>query len=122
MIAPELREIASGDTWTGTPFYGVAVVNVILVTLPAMLAMPNIAMPNNVAMVVLGFVLGMATMMALGSLLAARVSRASTDAAIGTILFFVLFSPPAFHRHRAGHRALPDRARHPVAVNVFKWR
>jgi len=36
-IAPELREIASGDTWAGTPFYGVAVINVIL---PAMLAMP----------------------------------------------------------------------------------
>src|SRR5262245_14349104 len=28
-IAPELREIATGDTWAGTPFYGVAVVNVI---------------------------------------------------------------------------------------------
>jgi ABC-2 type transport system permease protein len=36
-IAPELREIASGDTWAGTPFYGVAVIDVIL---PAMLAMP----------------------------------------------------------------------------------
>jgi ABC-2 type transport system permease protein len=36
-ISPELREIASGDTWAGTPFYGVAVVNVIL---PAMLAFP----------------------------------------------------------------------------------
>src|SRR5690349_18100960 len=36
-VAPELREIASGDTWAGTPFYGVAVVNVIL---PAMLSVP----------------------------------------------------------------------------------
>lgn len=36
-IAPELREIASGDTWAGTPFYGVAVINVIL---PALLTMP----------------------------------------------------------------------------------
>jgi hypothetical protein len=36
-IAPELGEIASGDTWAGTPFYGVDVIDVIL---PAMLAMP----------------------------------------------------------------------------------
>jgi ABC-2 type transport system permease protein len=35
-IAPELREIAHGDTWAGTPFYGTSVINVIL---PAMLAM-----------------------------------------------------------------------------------
>jgi ABC-2 type transport system permease protein len=148
-IAPELRQIATGDTWAGTPFYGVAVINVIL---PAMLAMPiavtavtimpatfggfrekgilrrfsatpmrpqsmfaahfiinvamalsgallavivtsalfKVAVPNNVAMVVLGFVLGMASMMALGSLIAARVSRASTGTAIGTIIFFPL--------------------------------
>jgi len=37
VIAPELREVASGDTWAGTPFYGVSVINVIL---PAMLALP----------------------------------------------------------------------------------
>jgi ABC-2 type transport system permease protein len=149
VIAPELREIASGDTWAGTPFYGVAVINVIL---PAMLALPigmtalaimpttfggfrekgvlkrfsatpmrpqsmfaahfiiNVTMalagaliavvvasalfrivaPNNIAMVVLGFVLGMAAMMALGSLVSARVSRASTGTAIGNIIFFPL--------------------------------
>jgi len=148
-ISPELREIAHGDTWAGTPFYGVAVINVIL---PAMLALPiattaltimptafgglrekgilrrfsatpmrpqsmfaahfvinvtmalagaliavvvtsalfHIATPNNVAMVVLGFVLGMAAMMALGSLVAARVPRASTGTAIGNIIFFPL--------------------------------
>lgn len=148
-IAPELREIASGDTWAGTPFYGVAVINVIL---PAMLAMPiaitaltimpatfggfrekgilrrfsatpmrpqsmfaahfiiNVTMslagaliavvvtsalfrvvtPNNIAIVVLGFVLGMAAMMALGSLVSARVSRASAGTAIGNIIFFPL--------------------------------
>jgi ABC-2 type transport system permease protein len=148
-IAPELREIASGDTWAGTPFYGVSVINVIL---PAMLAMPiaisaltimpatfggfrekgilrrfsatpmrpqsmfaahfiinvtmslagaliavivtsalfHIAIPNNIAMLVLGFVLGMAAMMALGSLVSARVSRASTGTAIGNIIFFPL--------------------------------
>jgi len=148
-IAPELRETASGDTWAGTPFYGVAVINV---TLPAMLTMPiaitaltimptafggfrekgilrrfsatpmrpqsmfaahfiinvvmalagaliavivtsflfNIANPNNIALVVLGFVLGMAAMMALGSLVSARVSRASTGTAIGNIIFFPL--------------------------------
>src|SRR5262249_41981233 len=142
VIAPELREIASGDTWAGTPFYGLAVINVIL---PAMLALPigiaaltimpatfggfrergvlvrfsatpmrpqamfaahfiinvtmslagalvavivtsavfRIAIPNNIGMVVLGFVLGMAAMMALGSLVSARVSRASTGTAIG---------------------------------------
>jgi ABC-2 type transport system permease protein len=140
---------ASGDTWAGTPFYGVAVINVIL---PAMLALPigittltimpaavggfrekgvlrrfsatpmrpqsmlaahfiiNVAMslagaliavivtsalfrivtPNNVAMVLLGFVLGMAAMMALGALVSARVSRASTGTAIGNIIFFPL--------------------------------
>src|SRR5262245_38614125 len=134
-IAPELREIASGDTWAGTPFYGTAVINVVL---PAMLALPiavtallvmpatfggfrekgvlkrfsatpmrpqsmfaahfiiNVTMalagaliavivtsalfkvvaPNNIAMVLLGFVLGMAALMALGSLISARVSRA----------------------------------------------
>jgi ABC-2 type transport system permease protein len=148
-IAPELREVAHGDTWAGTPFYGVAVVNIIL---PAMIAMAigmtslailpatfggfrekgvlrrfsatpmrpqllfaahfiinvtmslagsliavivtsalfHIAVPNNVAMVVLGFVLGMAAMMALGSVVAARVGRASTGTAIGNILFFPL--------------------------------
>src|SRR5262249_36463330 len=37
VIAPELRQIASGDTWAGTPFYGTSVINVIL---PAMLALP----------------------------------------------------------------------------------
>ena len=148
-ISPELREIASGDTWAGTPFYGVAVINVVL---PAMLAMPiaitaltimptafggfrekgilrrfsatpmspqslfaahftinvtmalagaliavivtsalfNIAAPNNVAMVILGFVLGMAAMMALGSLISARVGRAATGTAVGNIIFFPL--------------------------------
>ena len=155
-IAPELREIASGDTWAGTPFYGVAVINVIL---PAMLAMPiaisaltimpatfggfrekgilrrfsatpmrpqsmfaahfiinvtmalagaliavvvtsalfKVATPNNVAIVVLRFVLGMTAMMALGSLVAARVSRASTGTAIGNIIFFpLLFTAGVF--------------------------
>jgi ABC-2 type transport system permease protein len=148
-IAPELREIATGDTWAGTPFYGVTVINVVL---PAMLSMPiaitaltimpasfggfrekgvlkrfsatpmrpqslfaahfiinvtmslagaliavivtsalfRIARPNNVFMVVLGFVLGMFAMMALGSLIAARVSRASAGTAIGNIVFFPL--------------------------------
>ncbi|MDH2415716.1 ABC transporter permease [Nocardioides sp. CER19] len=148
-IAPELRELATGDTWAGTPFYGVAVINVIL---PAMLAVPiaitallvmpatfggfrekgilkrfsatpmrpqsmfaahfmiNVAMalagaliavvvtsalfkivrPDNVAMVVLGFVLGMAAMMALGSLISARVARASTGTAIGNVIIFPL--------------------------------
>jgi ABC-2 type transport system permease protein len=148
-IAPELRQIASGDTWAGTPFYGSSVINVIL---PAMLAMPiaitaltimpatfggfrekgilrrfsatpmrpqsmfaahfiiNVTMalagaliavivtsalfkvvtPNNVAMVVLGFVLDMAAMMALGAVVAARVGRASTGTAIGNIIFFPL--------------------------------
>jgi ABC-2 type transport system permease protein len=149
VIAPELRQIAHGDTWAGTPFYGTSVINVIL---PAMLAMPigitaltilpatfggfrekgmlrrfsatpmrpqsmfaahfiinvtmalagallavivtsflfKVVVPNNVAMVVLGFVLGMAAMMALGALIAARVSRASTGTAIGNIIFFPL--------------------------------
>jgi ABC-2 type transport system permease protein len=149
VIAPELREIASGDTWAGTPFYGVAVINVIL---PAMLAMPigittltimpatfggfrekgvlmrfsatpmrpqslfaahfiiNVTMslagallavvvtsalfhvvaPDNIGMVLLGFVLGMAAMMALGSVVSARVARASTGTAIGNIIFFPL--------------------------------
>jgi ABC-2 type transport system permease protein len=41
-------------------------------------------------MVVLGFVLGMAAMMALGSVVAARVSRASTGTALGNIVFFPL--------------------------------
>jgi ABC-2 type transport system permease protein len=148
-VSPELREVASGDTWAGTPFYGVTVVNVVL---PAMLAIPiastalaimpgafggfrekgilrrfsatptrpqwlfaahfiinvamsltgalvavivtsalfQIAVPNNIATVVLGFVLGMAAMMALGSLIAARVSRASTGTAIGNLVFFPL--------------------------------
>ena len=129
-ITPELREIASGDTWAGTPFYGVAVIVVILpaeLTLPiaitALTIMPaafggfrekgilrrfsatpmrpqsmfaahfvinvtmalggaliavvvisalfKVVIPNNIAMVVLGFVLGMAAMMALGSLVSA---------------------------------------------------
>lgn len=148
-IAPELREIASGDTWAGTPFYGVAVLNVIL---PALLTMPiaiaaltimpatfggfrekgilrrfsatpmrpqsifaahfiiNVTMslagaliavvvtsalfhvvtPNNIGIVVLGFVLGLASMMALGSLVSARVSRASTGTALGKIILFPL--------------------------------
>jgi ABC-2 type transport system permease protein len=148
-IAPELREIASGDTWAGTPFYGVAVINVVL---PAMLALPiavttllvmpatfggfrekgilkrfsaapmrpqslfaahfiinvtmslagaliavivvsalfRVVIPNNIAMVVFGFVLGMAAMMALGSLVSARVPRASTGTAIGNIIIFPL--------------------------------
>jgi len=148
-IAPELRDIAHGDTWAGTPFYGVSVVNVIL---PAMIAMAigmtslailpatfggfrekgvlrrfsatpmrpqllfaahyvinvtmslagsliavvvmsalfHIAVPNNAAMVVLGFVLGMAAMMALGSVISARVQRASTATLVGNILFFPL--------------------------------
>lgn len=146
-IAPELREIASGDTWAGTPFYGVAVVNIVLpaiiamaIAITALTIMPAtfggfrekgvlkrfsatpirphsmfaahfiinvtmslagallavivtsalfpIAVPNNIGMVVLGFVLGMAAMMALGSLIAARVPRASTGTAIGNIIFF----------------------------------
>jgi len=148
-IAPELRQMATGDTWAGTPFYGVAVINIIL---PAMIAMAigmtslailpttfggfrekgalrrfsatpmrpqllftahfiinvtmslagsliavvvlsalfRIAVPNNTAMVVLGFVLGMAAMMALGSLISARVQRAATGTTIGNILFFPL--------------------------------
>lgn len=148
-IAPELREIASGNTWAGTPFYGVSVINVVL---PALLTLPigitaltilpttfggfrekgilrrfsatpmrpqslfaahfviNVTMalagallavivtsalfhvvtPNNIAMVVLGFVLGMAAMMALGALISARVSRASTGTVIGNIVFFPL--------------------------------
>jgi len=148
-IAPELREIASGDTWAGTPFYGVAVINIVL---PAMLTIPiaitalgimpatfggfrekgvlrrfsatpmrpqamfaahfiinvtmslagallavivtsalfHVAIPNNIGMVLLGFVLGMAAMMALGALVSARVSRASTGTAIGNIIFFPL--------------------------------
>src|SRR5262249_18760236 len=45
---------------------------------------------NNIAMVVLGFVLGMAAMVALGSLVSARVPRASIGTAIGTIIFFLL--------------------------------
>jgi ABC-2 type transport system permease protein len=53
-------------------------------------ALFQVVIPNNIAMVVLGFVLGMAAMMALGSLVAARVSRASTGTAIGTIIFFPL--------------------------------
>ena len=149
VIAPELREVASGDTWAGTPFYGVAVINVIL---PAMLAMPmamtalsimpahfggfrekgilrrfsatpmrpqalfaahfiinvamalggalialvvtsalfSVAMPDSVGIVLLGFVLGMAAMMALGSLIAARVSKGSTGTALGNLIFFPL--------------------------------
>jgi ABC-2 type transport system permease protein len=153
VIAPELRQIASGDTWAGTPFYGTSVINVIL---PAMLALPigitallvlpatfggfrekgilrrfsatpmrpqsmfaahfviNVTMalagaliavvvisalfhvvtPNNIAMVVLGFVLGMAAMMALGSLVSARVPRASTGTTIGKIILFPLILTP----------------------------
>jgi ABC-2 type transport system permease protein len=149
-IAPELREIASGDTWAGTPFYGVSVITAVL---PSMLAMPiavttllvmpanfggfrekgilrrfsatpmrpqsmfaahffisvtmalagalltvivtsalfKVANPNNIAMVVLGFVLGMAAMMALGSVVSARVPRASTGTAIGNVIFLPLF-------------------------------
>lgn len=149
VIAPELREVASGDTWAGTPFYGVSVINIIL---PAMLAMPmamtalsimpahfggfrekgilrrfsatpmrpqalfaahfiinvamslggaliavivtsalfQVAMPDNLGIVLLGFVLGMAAMMALGSLVAARVSKASTGTALGNLIFFPL--------------------------------
>jgi ABC-2 type transport system permease protein len=149
VASPELRQIASGDTWAGTPFYGTSVINVVL---PAMLALPigvtallvmpatfggfrekgilrrfsatpmrpqsmfaahfminvtmalagalvavvvisalfHVVVPNNIAMVVLGFVLGMASMMALGSLVAARVPRASTGTAIGNIILFPL--------------------------------
>ena len=148
-IAPELREIASGDTWAGTPFYGVAVINVIL---PALLTMPiaiaaltimpatfggfrekgilrrfsatpmrpqsifaahfiiNVTMslagaliavvvtsalfhvvtPNNIGIVVLGFVLGLASMMALGSSVSARVSRALNGTALGNLILFPL--------------------------------
>jgi ABC-2 type transport system permease protein len=50
----------------------------------------KVVTPNNIAIVVLGFVLGMAAMMALGSLVAARVSRTSTGTAIGNIIFFPL--------------------------------
>ena len=51
-------------------------------------ALFHVITPNNIGTVVLGFVLGMAAMMALGSLVAARVSRASTGTAIGNIIFF----------------------------------
>jgi ABC-2 type transport system permease protein len=51
-------------------------------------ALFRVVTPNNIAMVALGFVLGMASMMALGSLVAARVSRASTGTPIGNIIFF----------------------------------
>ncbi|MCL2514918.1 MAG: ABC transporter permease [Microbacteriaceae bacterium] len=149
LVAPALREVATGDTWAGTPFYGVAVVNIIL---PAMLAMAiattaltilpatfgafrekgvlrrfsatpmrpqslflahfiintvmsfvgaliavvvtsalfPIAMPVNIAMVVLGFALGMAAMMSLGSLLAAWVPRAAIASTVGMLVFFPL--------------------------------
>lgn len=149
LVSPALREIATGETWAGTPFYGVAVVNIIL---PAMLAMTiamtaltvlpatiggfrekgvlrrlsatpmrpqslfgvhfiinavmsiagaliavivtsalfEIAMPANLAMVVLGFALGMAAMLALGSLIAARVSRSVVGSTIGNVIFFPL--------------------------------
>ena len=53
-------------------------------------ALFHIVVPNNIALVVLGFVLGMAALMALGSLVSARVSRASTGTAIGSIIFFPL--------------------------------
>ena len=53
-------------------------------------ALFKVATPNNIAMVVLGFVLGMAAMMALGSLVSPRVARASTGTAIGDIIFFPL--------------------------------
>jgi ABC-2 type transport system permease protein len=155
-IAPELREIASGETWAGTPFYGVPVINAILpgmLTIPiaitALTIMPatfggfrekgvlmrlsatpmrpqsmfaahfiinvtmslagalvavvvisalfHVVIPNNIGIVVLGFVLGMAAMMALGSLVSARVSRASTGTAIGNIIFFpLLFTAGVF--------------------------
>ena len=52
-------------------------------------ALFHIVIPNNAAMVVLGL-LGMAAMMALGSLVSARVSRASTGTAIGNIILFPL--------------------------------
>lgn len=149
-ISPELRQIASGDTWAGTPFYGTSVINVVLpaeLTLPIAITtltiMPatfggfrekgilrrfsatpirpqsmfaahfiinvtmalagaliavvvisflfDVVIPNNIAMVVLG----MAALMALGSLVSARVSRASTGTAIGNIIFFPLLPPPA---------------------------
>ena len=148
-VAPELRAVASGDTWAGTPFYGVAIINIIL---PGILAMAigttalsimpvtfggfrekgvirrlsatpmrpqslfaahfiinvtmalagaliavvvtsalfPVAVPRNTGLVVLGFVLGMAALMALGSLISARVSRASAGTAIGNIVFFPL--------------------------------
>lgn len=148
-IAPELREIASGDTWAGTPFYGTSVINVVLpaiiamaIAITALTIMPatfggfrekgvlrrfsatpmrpqsmfaahfiinvtmslagallavivtsalfRVVIPNNIGMVVLGFVLGMAAMMTLGSLVSARVPRASTGTAIGNIIFFPL--------------------------------
>jgi len=54
-------------------------------------ALFKVVVPNNIAMVLLGFVLGMAAMMALGSLISARVSRASTGTALGNIIFFPLF-------------------------------
>jgi ABC-2 type transport system permease protein len=41
------------------------------------------------------FVLGLAAMMALGSLVSARVTRASTGTAIGTVIFFPLLLTPA---------------------------
>ena len=149
LVAPALREVATGETWAGTPFYGVAFVNIIL---PAMLAMAiattaltilpptiggfrekgvlrrfsatpmrpqslflahfiinavmslagallavivtsvmfPIAMPVNIAMVVLGFALGMAAMMSLGSLLAAWVPRAAVATTVGMLVFFPL--------------------------------
>ena len=53
-------------------------------------ALFHVVTPNNIGIVVLGFVLGLASMMALGSLVSARVSRASTGTALGNIILFPL--------------------------------
>ena len=148
-IAPELRQLNRGDTWAGTPFYGVTLIAVLL---PAILAMSmamtavsimpahfggfrekgilrrfsatpmrpqalfaahyiinvvmaliggllaiavisalfTVPMPDNILMVVLGFVLGMVALMSIGSLIAAWVPKASTGTLLGNLVFFPL--------------------------------
>jgi ABC-2 type transport system permease protein len=46
--------------------------------------------PRNAAIVVLAFVLGMASTFMVGTLIAARVPRGSTGSAIGSVVYFVL--------------------------------
>jgi ABC-2 type transport system permease protein len=91
-----LRRLSATPMRPQAQFAAHFVINSVMALAGSLLAVAGVAIffpmaiPRNVLIVLAGFLLGMASLMALGSLIAAVVPKASAGTAVGNLLYFPL--------------------------------